>query len=86
LRVDFGRRAGPEGQARRSFFSHKKAQKHKMNSCAEKSEKPEPLKEGEDYYFEDGLMVLTARYLLRRGYCCEQGCRNCPYGFVKSDE
>lgn len=37
------------------------------------------LVEGEDYYFENGLMVLTARYHLRRGYCCEQGCRHCPY-------
>ena len=57
-----------------------------MNSCVEKRDQEEPLREGEDYYFEDGLMVLTAQYLLRRGYCCEQGCRNCPYGFVKSDE
>jgi hypothetical protein len=32
------------------------------------------------------LMVLTSRYLLRRGYCCEQGCRHCPYGFVKDKE
>lgn len=47
----------------------------------EESDEREVLKEGEDYYFEDGLMVLTARYLLRRGYCCEQGCRHCPYGF-----
>jgi hypothetical protein len=38
-----------------------------------------PLVEGEDYYLEGGLLVLTARYLLRRGYCCEQGCRHCPY-------
>lgn len=37
------------------------------------------LVEGEDYYFEDGLMVLTARYLGRRGYCCDNGCRHCPY-------
>ena len=44
-------------------------------------EEREELKEGEDYYFDDGLMVLTGRYLLRRGYCCEQGCRHCPYGF-----
>ena len=41
------------------------------------------LVEGEDYYFENGLMVLTARFLLRRGYCCEQGCRHCPYGMNK---
>jgi hypothetical protein len=38
------------------------------------------LVEGEDYYFEQELMVFTARYHLRRGYCCDQGCRNCPYG------
>jgi len=56
-----------------------------MDSSGEKRDQPEPLEEGEDYYFEDGLMVLTARFLLRRGYCCEQGCRHCPYGFVKND-
>ena len=39
-----------------------------------------PLVEGEDYYLDKGLMVLTARYHLRRGYCCDQGCRHCPYG------
>lgn len=52
-------------------------------STMETDNEPEVLTEGEDYYFEDGLMVLTARYHLRRGYCCEQGCRHCPYGFVK---
>ena len=38
-----------------------------------------PLVEGEDFYYEDGLMVLTASYLRRRGFCCDCGCRNCPY-------
>jgi hypothetical protein len=38
------------------------------------------LVENEDYYLDHGLMVLTARYHLLRGYCCEQGCRHCPYG------
>jgi 23S rRNA (cytidine1920-2'-O)/16S rRNA (cytidine1409-2'-O)-methyltransferase len=37
------------------------------------------LVEGEDYYFEGGLMVLTESFLLRRGYCCDNGCRHCPY-------
>ena len=42
---------------------------------------------GEDYYFnEDGFMVFTAAYLLRRGYCCQSGCRHCPYGFSASDQ
>jgi len=57
-----------------------------MSFCGDKSDEAEPLKEGEDYYFEDGLMVLTARYLLRRGYCCEKGCRHCPYGFNQRAE
>ena len=43
------------------------------------AEKAPKLIEGEDYYFEDGLMVLTAKFLLDRGYCCGNGCRHCPY-------
>jgi hypothetical protein len=39
--------------------------------------------EGEDYYLEGSLMVFTERFLLRRGYCCESGCRHCPYAFGK---
>ena len=35
--------------------------------------------EGRDYYFENGFLVMTAEYLLRRGYCCGNGCRHCPY-------
>jgi hypothetical protein len=37
------------------------------------------FKEGVDYYFENGMMVLTAHFLRNRGYCCNNGCRNCPY-------
>ncbi|WP_158453741.1 DUF5522 domain-containing protein [Pontibacter korlensis] len=40
------------------------------------------LTEGEDFYFnEQGLMVLTAKYLQKRGYCCKNACKHCPYGF-----
>ncbi|MBC86309.1 MAG: hypothetical protein CL677_03940 [Bdellovibrionaceae bacterium] len=42
-----------------------------------------PLKEGKDYYIEDGVWVFTEAYHLKRGYCCESGCRHCPYGFDK---
>jgi len=38
-----------------------------------------PLVEDEDYYWEGEYMVFTARFLLRRGFCCESGCRHCPY-------
>jgi hypothetical protein len=37
------------------------------------------LIEGVDYYWENGLMVFTAEYHLKRGYCCDSGCRHCPY-------
>jgi hypothetical protein len=40
---------------------------------------------GEDYYVENGNWVFTAKYLLRRGYCCRSGCRHCPYGYVRED-
>ncbi len=44
------------------------------------------LIEGEDYYFnEEGFMVFTAKYLLDRGYCCQNGCKHCPYK-KKNDE
>lgn len=26
-----------------------------------------------------GLFVLSAWFLAERGYCCERGCRHCPY-------
>ncbi|MGB8507540.1 MAG: DUF5522 domain-containing protein [Pyrinomonadaceae bacterium] len=38
------------------------------------------LIEGEDFYMEGAAFVFTARYHLRRGYCCENSCRHCPYG------
>jgi hypothetical protein len=38
------------------------------------------LVEGIDYNLnENGLMVFTAIYLSSRGFCCENGCLNCPY-------
>ncbi len=45
---------------------------------------PEELIEGRDYYVENGYWVFTADYLRRRGYCCQSGCRHCPYGFGKA--
>jgi hypothetical protein len=33
-----------------------------------------------DYYLEDGLMVFTSTYHLKRGHCCKNKCRHCPYG------
>jgi hypothetical protein len=45
---------------------------------------PRPLVEGTDYYLEGEMMVFTESFLKRRGFCCESGCRHCPYGFDKN--
>lgn len=47
------------------------------------SSTPPPLKENEDFYWENGFMVFTEAYHKKRGYCCQSGCRHCPYGFKK---
>jgi len=43
------------------------------------------LVEGEDYYWEGAAMVFTACFHLRRGRCCESGCRHCPYDFQQQE-
>lgn len=37
--------------------------------------------EEEVYFNENGLMVFTAEYLLKRGYCCGSGCTHCPFDY-----
>lgn len=35
------------------------------------------------WYFERGCIVYTAEYHLRRGACCGNGCRHCPFDGVE---
>lgn len=40
-----------------------------------------------DFYFnEQGLMVLTEKYHLDRGYCCGNGCLHCPFDYSNVPE
>ena len=39
-----------------------------------------------DYYLENGFVVFTEKFLLDRGYCCENNCRHCPYRKEKSTD
>lgn len=42
------------------------------------------MNEKTDYYFnEDGLMVFTAAYHLKRGTCCKNKCKHCPWNYGK---
>lgn len=43
------------------------------------------MEEQVDYYFnEAGLMVFTAEYHLKRGYCCKNECKHCPWNYKKT--
>jgi len=45
------------------------------------------MEEGKHYYIlPDGLLVFTALYLQERGFCCGNGCLNCPYDYIKVPE
>jgi len=64
------------GDAPSDSHTHREKAKHS----------PEERKmENEDFYIEDGNLVFTEKYLKERGYCCESGCRHCPYGFKKEN-
>ena len=35
-----------------------------------------------DYYIgEEGYIIFTDSYHLKRGYCCKSGCKHCPFGY-----
>ncbi len=37
-------------------------------------------REGE-FYYDGPYIVFTAAYHLRRGSCCQSGCRHCPWNY-----
>ncbi|MEM1186834.1 MAG: DUF5522 domain-containing protein [Planctomycetota bacterium] len=47
---------------------------HQRSHATAKPDAAEP-----DYYVENGCVVFTAAYHRRRGYCCGNLCRHCPY-------
>ena len=49
--------------------------------------KNEEFIEGVHFYFDQsGLMVLTEKYHLERGYCCGNGCRHCPFEYENVED
>ena len=45
-------------------------------------QKPNKEDEQRGYYInEDGLVTFTESFLLKRGYCCGNGCKHCPYNY-----
>ena len=32
-----------------------------------------------DFYWDNGNMVMTEEYHIKRGSCCGSGCKHCPF-------
>jgi hypothetical protein len=46
--------------------------------------------QGIHFYLENGIIILTEKYLLQREKCCKNFCRHCPYKklnneYIKTD-
>ena len=53
-------------------------EQNKPNQDEKKAE--QSLQEGIDFYYTpEGYTVFTAAHHLKRGSCCGNGCRHCPY-------
>jgi hypothetical protein len=48
-------------------------------------ENEQTIIEGEDFYMDGPYLVFTEAYHLKRGYCCNSGCRHCPWR-LRADE
>ncbi|PYS84591.1 MAG: hypothetical protein DMF67_04330 [Acidobacteria bacterium] len=78
-------RRGDRGTGRRGEKENAQARPAYTSPRLPVPASPPPWKEGEDFYREGAFVVFTARYHLRRGYCCESGCRHCPYRVAADD-
>jgi len=59
----------------------KKTPKNKNSKNQDLS--PKLLGDGDYYLTPEGYKCFTEQYHLKRGYCCQSGCRHCPYGYDK---
>lgn len=56
-----------------------------LKEAIAKSDATEESVKEADYYIENGFYVFTRSYHLKRGWCCKNGCRHCPYGYKKQE-
>jgi len=67
-------------QALSNQYAHNKSTSDLEKKQISKLGVPNTLIEGVDFHINaQGLYTFTSWYLLRRGYCCENNCQNCPY-------
>ncbi|MGZ5244484.1 MAG: DUF5522 domain-containing protein [Bacteroidia bacterium] len=53
----------------------------KQNPDKKRVLKPLPLEPGDYYFNENGFMVFTEKYHLKRGFCCGSKCKHCPFNW-----
>jgi len=41
--------------------------------------KIDKLDKDEYYHSSEGYVIFTEKYHLKRGYCCNNNCKHCPY-------
>ena len=41
----------------------------------------EQIQKQQDFNYENGYKIMTEKHHLNRGYCCQNKCRHCPYGY-----
>ncbi len=41
--------------------------------------KIDKLDKVEYYHSSEGYVIFTEKYHLKRGYCCNNNCKHCPY-------
>ena len=57
-----------------------------MNDNHENYSDNNKLKPEDFYYSDEGYIVFTETYHLKRGFCCKSNCKHCPYGYdLKTD-
>lgn len=68
-------------QNEENLFAVSKISESKFNYQEIMKRHIEAINNKQDIYIDPdtGNTVLTAEFLLSRGYCCESGCRHCPY-------
>ncbi|MGC6429233.1 MAG: DUF5522 domain-containing protein [Flavobacteriales bacterium] len=49
-------------------------------------EKKTKLKKEDFYTSDEGYIIFTEKYHLKRGYCCKSGCKHCPFGYNKKTD
>ena len=56
-----------------------KIQRRLLKAMTNQELPPEKEKQVPDFYVENGFHVFTEIYHLKRGYCCVNNCRHCPW-------